>query len=115
MLSRYRLNSALAGKVGGYEMKKKKPAVTLPGRVEKVIPANYEPEKAQISVDGADPLYNEIRVENTLQDQEGKQVKLKPGDQVDVTIEGDPDATIPKASGSESDEDLETATGTGKQ
>lgn len=55
---------------------------TLPGRVEKVIPANYEPEKAQISLEGADPLYDEIRVENSLQDEEGKELKLKPGEEV---------------------------------
>ena len=75
-----------------------KSKVTLPGTVEKVIPPLYpgKPEKAQISVDGADHLYREIRVENTLQDASGKEVELKPGAEVDVTIEAEPSATVPK-------------------
>jgi hypothetical protein len=41
--------------------------------VEKIIPpiAPSQPEKAQISVEGADDLYKEIRVENTLQNESG--------------------------------------------
>jgi hypothetical protein len=72
--------------------------VKLPGTVEKIIPAVGEvvPEKAQIQVDGADELYREIRIENKLQDQEGKAVSLKKGDEVDVTIEADPNDTKPK-------------------
>ena len=73
-------------------MKKKRPNVTLPARVEKIIPANYEPEKAQIAIEGADPLYREIRVENALNDEQGEKVKLKAGDEVDVTIEADSQA-----------------------
>jgi hypothetical protein len=73
-----------------------KPAVTLPGTVEKVIPAvGSEPEKAQIAVDGADDLYKELRVENKLEDKDGKKVGLKEGAQVDVTIEAEPEATKP--------------------
>ena len=74
--------------------------VTLPGTVEKIIPAVGEvvPEKAQIQVEGADELYREIRIENKLQDQEGKPVSLKKGDEVDVTIEADPDDPKPKES-----------------
>jgi uncharacterized protein YfaS (alpha-2-macroglobulin family) len=72
--------------------------VKLPGTVEKIIPAVGEvvPEKAQIQVDGADELYREIRIENKLQDEEGKSVSLKKGDEVDVTIEADPNDTKPK-------------------
>ena len=74
-----------------------KPAVTLPGTVEKIIhpidPA--EPEKAQIAVEGADHLYREIRVENLLKDANGRDVSLKPGAEVDVTIAADPAATKP--------------------
>jgi hypothetical protein len=77
--------------------KKKRPAVTLSGTVEKVIPqSRYEPEKAEIAVDGADPLYKEIRVENKLQDEEGKEVGLKPGAEVEVTIEAEPHQTSAK-------------------
>lgn len=78
--------------------KRKKPAVTLPGTVEKIIATKYssEPEKAEIAIDGADPLYKEIRIENTLQDEEGNEVSLRPGAQVDVTIEAEPGVTRPK-------------------
>lgn len=74
-----------------------KPAVTLPGTVEKIVPpVGQEPEKAQIQVEGADDLYKEIRVENTLTDTSGEEVKLKLGATVDVTIEADREATTPK-------------------
>jgi hypothetical protein len=75
-----------------------KAAVTLPGTVEKIIPpiTPNQTEKAQISVEGAEDLYKEIRVENTLQDESGNEVALKKGAKVDVTIEADPDATKPK-------------------
>src|ERR1700685_630457 len=74
------------------------PAVVLPGTVEKiVVPVDpREPEKVQIQVEGADPLYREIRVDNTLKDGSGQEVKLKQGAHVDVTIEADREATIPK-------------------
>jgi hypothetical protein len=72
-----------------------KATVTLPGTVEKIIPpiTPNQPEKAQIAVEGAEDLYKEIRVENTLQDESGNEVALKKGAKVDVTIEADPDAT----------------------
>ena len=75
-----------------------KVAVTLAGTVKKVIPPIHPslPEKAEISVEGADDLYREIRVENTLSDESGNEVSLKPGVQVDVTIEADANATKPK-------------------
>jgi hypothetical protein len=55
-----------------------------------------EPEKAQISVDEADELYREIRVENALTDENGERVRLKPGAEVDVILEADTDATTKK-------------------
>lgn len=76
--------------------KKSKVSTTLPGRVEKVIqahPGSGEPEKAQIGVEGADHLYREIRVPNTLVDGDGRKVKLKEGAEVDVKIEADPVVT----------------------
>jgi hypothetical protein len=74
-----------------------KPAVRLPGTVEKIIPpvVPSEPEKAQIVVEGADHLYREIRVENLLKDADGKEVSLKPGAEVEVTIEAEAKATQP--------------------
>lgn len=74
--------------------------MTLPGKVEKIIPGLIPaiPDKAQIAVEGADHLYKEIRVENTLQDENGKSVSLKPGAEVQVTIEAEKQATEPKNS-----------------
>lgn len=75
------------------EISSEKPSITLPGKVERIIPAVpqvREPEKAQISVEGADHLYREIRVENSLSDENGKKVQLKEGATVEVTIEADP-------------------------
>jgi hypothetical protein len=47
-------------------------SVTLPATVEKVLPArDAEPEKIQISVDGCDELFSELRVENTLKNESG--------------------------------------------
>jgi hypothetical protein len=75
-----------------------KPHVTVPGKVEKIIqsPDPKEPEKAQINIEKADPLYQEVRIENTLTDKEGKEVKLKKGAKVDVTIEATDSGVVPK-------------------
>jgi hypothetical protein len=77
-----------------------KATVTLTGTVDKIIPPILpgKPEKAQISVNVADELYREIRVENTLEDADGKKVSLKKGAEVEVTIEADPNATKPQTS-----------------
>jgi len=75
-----------------------KPSVTLPGTVEKIIKSCHPsiPEKAEIVVQGADDLYQEIRIENTLKDENEKEVSLKEGAEVEVTVEADPAATIAK-------------------
>jgi hypothetical protein len=72
-----------------------KPSTTLPATVEKVIksPSPDMPDKAQIAVEGADHLYRELRIENTLVDENGKKVQLKPGAEVEVTIAAEPKAT----------------------
>ena len=77
----------------------KKSAATHNGTVQRVIKSPFprEPEKAEIAVEGADHLYKEIRVENTLKSPDGKPVSLKEGAQVDVIIEADPKDTRPKA------------------
>lgn len=71
-----------------------KPSTTLPATVEKIIkpPFPSEPEKAQIAVHGADHLYRELRIENTLTDENGDTVRLKPGAEVEVTIAAEPEA-----------------------
>ena len=78
-----------------------KPNVTLPGTVEKIIKPSHpdEPEKVQIAIEGADTLYGEIRIDNTLTDEAGREVHLKKGAEVDVTVAADKDATTPKSSG----------------
>ena len=77
-----------------------KPNTTMPGTVEKIIKSPFpnEPEKAQITVEGADHLYREIRIDNTLMNQQGEEVSLKPGAHVDLIVEADPNATTPKSS-----------------
>jgi hypothetical protein len=76
-------------------MKKRK--IKRPGKVQKIIkPLTPEqPEKAEIAVEGADHLYREIRIENRLEDEQGNEVKLKDGADVDVVVEADADATVP--------------------
>lgn len=72
--------------------------VTLPGTVEKIIKSPYpgQPDKAQIAVEGAEDLYREVRIENTLQNKKGEVVALKPGAEVEVTVEAPEHATTPK-------------------
>jgi hypothetical protein len=74
------------------------PRVKKRGKVQKVIKSTHSsiPEKAEIEIEGADDLYKEIRIENTLQDEEGHKVKLKEEADVDVVIEADRKATTPK-------------------
>jgi hypothetical protein len=76
-----------------------KPKVTLPGTVEKIVEPSHpsEPEKVQILIEGADELFGQIRIENSLTDKSGDVVRLKRGAQVEVTVEADKDATTPKS------------------
>ena len=63
----------------------------LRGTVEKVIkPAHpSQSEKAQIDIKEADDLYREIRVDNVLTDDHGKETRLEKGDEVDITLESE--------------------------
>jgi hypothetical protein len=78
-----------------------KSSVTVPGTVEKIIPPVHPsgPEKAQIALEGADELYREIRIENSLTDENGDEVRLKKGAEVEITVEADPEATTPASKG----------------
>lgn len=78
-----------------------KPSAILPGTVEKIIKPLFpgQSEKAQILVETADHLYREIRIENTLTDENGAKVGLKPGVQVEVTVEADKADTVAKGTG----------------
>jgi hypothetical protein len=76
-----------------------KPKVKLPATVDKIIksPDPRLPEKAQISIErGAEPLYQEIRIENSLKDSSGKDVKLKEGAKVEVTVEASDSGVVRK-------------------
>jgi hypothetical protein len=75
-----------------------KPSVTLPGTVERIIQSSEpgQPEKAQIEIEGADSMYCEIRIENSLTGENGEPVRLKNGAEVDVTLEVEPEAINPK-------------------
>ena len=76
-----------------------KPLVIKPGSVNKIVKSRLQgiPEKAEITLEGADDLYREIRTENTLLDDNGDEVKLKEGALVSVTIEADSSQTVPIA------------------
>jgi hypothetical protein len=64
------------------------PSTSMPGTVEKIILARPpgQPEKAQIAVDGGDHRHRDLRIENTLTDEHGDDVKLKKGGHVEVTV-----------------------------
>lgn len=68
------------------------PSVTMPGTVDRIIPSPdpLRSEKAQIAVDGAHYPYRDLRIENTLTDENGDDVKLKKGARVEVTVASDP-------------------------
>jgi hypothetical protein len=75
-----------------------KPSTTKLGIVQKIIKPFMPgtPEKAEIAVEEADDLYKEIRIENRLTDENGEEVALQRGAQVELTIEADPKDTVPK-------------------
>ena len=64
------------------------PATTMSGTVDKIIPPRRpsQPEKAQIAVDRADQGHRKLRIENTLTDEHGDDVRLKKGAYVEVTV-----------------------------
>jgi hypothetical protein len=68
------------------------PSTTMPGTVDKIIPSARpsRPEQAQIAVEGADHRYRDLRIENTLTDEHGDDVKLKKGAHVEVTVTAEP-------------------------
>jgi hypothetical protein len=74
----------------------KKAKTIKPAKVQKIIksPIRGVPEKAEIAVEGADELYKEIRIENRLEDANGNDVKLKPGAEVEVAVEAEPQALV---------------------
>jgi hypothetical protein len=65
-----------------------RPSATMAGTVDKIIPPPRpsQPEMAQIAVDGADHRYRDLRIENTLTNENGDDVRLKTGAHVEVTV-----------------------------
>jgi hypothetical protein len=63
------------------------PRSVIPGTVDKLIrsTAPSVPEKAQISIE-SDSGYRDLRIENSLTDEHGDEVKLKKGAHVEVTV-----------------------------
>jgi hypothetical protein len=78
-----------------------KVVVNLSGTVDKIIPAvtpaigHSRPEMVEIAVEGAAALYREIRVDNTLHDEQGNEVRLKLGAEVEVTIAATSEVSLP--------------------
>jgi hypothetical protein len=64
------------------------PSTTMPGIVEKIVasPRPSQPEKAQIAVDGSHHRVCDFRIDSTLTDENGDDVKLKKGAHVEVTV-----------------------------
>jgi hypothetical protein len=64
----------------------------MSGTVDKIVPSRgpSPPEKAQIAVKEADHGYQDLRIENTLNDENGDDVRLKKGAHVDVTVTAEP-------------------------
>jgi hypothetical protein len=83
----------------------RKAKTVKPGRVRKIIKPIHPslPENAEIEVHDAEHLYREIRIDNTLEDEQGDKVKLKEHADVDVVIEADPKATVPESEKSTSE------------
>ena len=64
------------------------PSTILSGIVDKIIPSPgpSQPEEAQISLEGADRRSRNLRIENTLADENGDDVRLEKGALVEVTV-----------------------------
>jgi hypothetical protein len=65
------------------------PSANFQGTVLKIIPARRpggKPETVQIALDVPEKENRELRIENALTDEHGKDVRLRKGAQVDVRI-----------------------------
>ena len=63
------------------------PRTNLPGTVDRLIPSAgpSQAEKAQISFEGAEPGYRDLRIENSFTAEHGDEVRLKKGAPVEIT------------------------------
>jgi len=73
------------------------PKTIIPGTVDKIIQFRTLrlPETAQISIDG-EPGYRKLRVENSLTDEHGDEVKLEKGGRVAVTVTAEEKCMVEK-------------------
>jgi hypothetical protein len=67
-----------------------RPKTIIPGTVDKLIPSPTSRlrEKAQISIEG-EAGYRKLRIENSLTDEHGDEIKLEKGARVEVTVTED--------------------------
>ena len=74
---------------------RQKQRVIKRGTVRQIIKPIHPslPEKVEIRVHEADELYSKLRIENSLEDENGYTVKAKEHADVDVVIEADSKAT----------------------
>ncbi|HXE34934.1 MAG TPA: hypothetical protein VN087_13540 [Verrucomicrobiae bacterium] len=75
-----------------------RPSVSMAGTVDKIIPSRHrsQPEKAQIGVDNAARRYRNLRIENSLTDENGDEVKLRKGAHVEVTVAAEGETSAAK-------------------
>ena len=75
-----------------------RPSVSMAGTVDKIIPSRHrsQPEKAQIGVDNAARRYRNLRIENSLTDENGDEVKLRKGAHVEVTVAAEGETSTAK-------------------
>jgi hypothetical protein len=73
------------------------PKTIIPGTVDRIIQFRTLrlPETAQISIDG-EPGYRKLRVENSLTDEHGDEVKLEKGGRVAVTVTAEEKCMVEK-------------------
>jgi hypothetical protein len=76
-----------------------KPSRTVPAVVRKVLNSvgPGHPEKVEISIETADELFREIRIDNVLTTADGQTVALQNSARVDVTFEAELEDTIQEA------------------
>src|ERR1700692_4929320 len=76
-------SARIAERNSGTERISEQPRTIIPGIVDKLIPSPTPslPEKAQISIE-SDHGYRDLRIENSLTDEHGDEVKLKKGTHV---------------------------------
>ena len=64
------------------------PSTSMPGTVDKIIPSPRpsQPENAWIAVNDPGRRPQNLRIENTLTDEHGDEVRLKKGAHVEITV-----------------------------